>query len=413
MDFSWAVIYTVFMANEDKFLTVSQLNALIKNMLEGSFPSIQLKGEISNFKSNSSGHLYFALKDSDSQISGVMFRGRASTLNFKPKDGMLVLVTGSVSVYPPQGRYQIIVTSMVQAGLGAIMEMLEERKKKLAAEGLFDSSRKKVLPFFPGTVGVVTSPTGAALRDILQIIQRRNSKVSVVVLPAMVQGEGASSTIERMINLANEYNLCDVLIVGRGGGSLEDLLPFSDENVVRAIADSNIPTISAVGHQIDWALSDFAADVRAPTPSAAAELAVPVQQDIDVHIQNMKNELFNSMQQKIQNLRMLLKTFTPENMELQLRHIEQPLLNRYENARSGLEENIRQFIQEKRQRIQNCVTVLESCNPQTIFNRGYSMVRDAVTGKVIRSPKDTEIGHSILITPANGTIQATVTEYKE
>ena len=171
MDFSWAVIYTVFMANEDKFLTVSQLNALIKNMLEGSFPSIQLKGEISNFKSNSSGHLYFALKDSNSQISGVMFRGRASTLNFKPKDGMLVLGTGSVSVYPPQGRYQIIVTSMVQAGLGAIMEMLEERKKKLAAEGLFDSSRKKVLPFFPGTVGVVTSPTGAAIRDILQIIQ--------------------------------------------------------------------------------------------------------------------------------------------------------------------------------------------------------------------------------------------------
>ena len=169
------------MDRDDSFLTVSQLNSLIKNMLEGSFPSIQLRGEISNFKNNSSGHLYFALKDPESQISAVMFRGRASTLNFTPKDGMLVLVTGSVSVYPPQGRYQIIVTSMVQAGLGAIMEMLEERKKKLAAEGLFDSSRKKILPLFPKTVGVVTSPTGAALRDILQIIRRRNSKVSVTV----------------------------------------------------------------------------------------------------------------------------------------------------------------------------------------------------------------------------------------
>ncbi|MBO7639375.1 MAG: exodeoxyribonuclease VII large subunit, partial [Treponema sp.] len=184
------------MAVEDNFLTVSQLNNLIKNMLEGSFSSIQLKGEISNFKNNSSGHLYFALKDADSQISAVMFRGRASTLRFAPKDGMLVLVTGSVSVYPPQGRYQIIVTSMVQAGLGEIMEMIEKRKKKLAAEGLFDSSRKRILPFFPQTVGVVTSPTGAAIRDILRIAVRRNPKVSLTILPAMVQGQGASQTIE-------------------------------------------------------------------------------------------------------------------------------------------------------------------------------------------------------------------------
>ena len=412
MVFSLAVIYTVFMPVEDNFLTVSQLNNLIKNMLEGSFSSIQLKGEISNFKNNSSGHLYFALKDADSQISAVMFRGRASTLRFAPKDGMLVLVTGSVSVYPPQGRYQIIVTSMVQAGLGEIMEMIEKRKKKLAAEGLFDSSRKRILPFFPQTVGVVTSPTGAAIRDILRIAVRRNPKVSVTILPAMVQGQGASQTIERMIKIANEYRLCDVLIVGRGGGSLEDLLPFSDENVVRAIAESEIPTISAVGHDIDWALSDFAADVRAPTPSAAAELAIPVQQDIEVHIQNMRNELFNTMQNKIHSLRMLLKTFTPENMELQLRHIEQPLLNRYEKARSELDEGIRDLIQEKRRKIQNCTVILESCNPQTIFNRGYSMVRDGVTGKVIRSPEDTEIGHSISITPARGQITASVTELK-
>ena len=258
-------------SKKDNALTVSQLTELIKTMLESSFQNIILKGEISNYKPSSSGHLYFSLKDSDSQISAVMFRGAASALNFIPKDGMLVQVRGKITVYGPRGNYQIQVSSMIEAGAGNIMEMIEMRKRKLAAEGLFDSARKRTVPFFPKTVGVVTSPNGAALRDILNIRRRRNDKVSVIVFPAIVQGENAADTIEYMIKVANKYNMCDVLIVGRGGGSLEDLLPFSEEKVVRAIAKSKIPVISAVGHEIDWALSDFAADVRAPTPSAAAE----------------------------------------------------------------------------------------------------------------------------------------------
>ena len=223
-------------SKKDNALTVSQLTELIKTMLESSFQNIILKGEISNYKPSSSGHLYFSLKDSDSQISAVMFRGAASALNFIPKDGMLVQVRGKITVYGPRGNYQIQVSSMIEAGAGNIMEMIEMRKRKLAAEGLFDSARKRTVPFFPKTVGVVTSPNGAALRDILNIRRRRNDKVSVIVFPAIVQGENAADTIEYMIKVANEYNMCDVLIVGRGGGSLEDLLPFSEEKVVRAIA---------------------------------------------------------------------------------------------------------------------------------------------------------------------------------
>ena len=250
----------MFPERKDNSLTVTQLTNLIKNMLENSFQNILLKGEISNFKPSSAGHLYFSLKDADAQISAVMFRGSASNLTFQPKDGTMVQARGKISVYAPRGNYQLIIISMEKAGTGNIMEMIEQRKRKLAAEGLFDSARKRTLPYFPKTVGIVTSPGGAALRDILNIRKRRNDKVEIIVLPSLVQGDTAAPTIVNMIQIANRHKLCDVLIVGRGGGSLEDLLPFSEESVVRAIAASEIPVVSAVGHEIDWALSDFAAD---------------------------------------------------------------------------------------------------------------------------------------------------------
>src|SRR5574344_1604082 len=395
---------------QDNVFTVSQITGLIKEMLEGSFKSVALKGEISNYRPNASGHLYFVLKDNESQISAVMFRGRASTLNFTPKDGMLVEVRGQITVYAPRGNYQILINTMTQSGVGGIMEMIEERKKKLAAEGLFDSSRKRRLPFFPHTVGVITSPTGAALRDILQITQRRNDKVSVTVLPALVQGDGAAETIVRMITLANKYHMCDVLIVGRGGGSLEDLLPFSDESVVRAIASSKIPVVSAVGHEIDWALSDFAADVRAPTPSAAAELVVPLKDEILDQINEQKDDLYRTIENRMNTLRLMVKSFTPQNMELQFRTIEQPLMVRYDNAKQALLDNMADLLQEKRQKIKECMTVLETCNPQTIFDRGYSMVTDASTGKVVRSSEEVKVGTSLTIKPAAGIIGATVTD---
>ncbi|MBO7614025.1 MAG: exodeoxyribonuclease VII large subunit, partial [Treponema sp.] len=356
---------------------------------------------------NASGHLYFVLKDSQSQISAVMFRGRAASLNFVPKDGLLVQVRGSVSVYAPRGNYQIIITSMTKAGAGDIMEMIEERKKKLAAEGLFDSARKRQLPFFPKRIGIVTSPTGAALRDILQITRRRNPKMSATVFPAIVQGEDAAPSVIKMIEIANAYSMCDVLIVGRGGGSLEDLLPFSDEGVVRAIAASEIPVISAVGHEIDWALSDFAADQRAPTPSAAAELAVPLLSDIEQSIEVSRNEMHESIQGKLEHLRLMLKTFTPESMELQFRHIEQPLSMRFDAAREKLEQNIKDFLQDKRLFLEQCEQTLNNCNPQTIFDRGYSMVTDE-DGKVVRNAKKLLPGAKIKIRPAEGSISAEV-----
>lgn len=394
-------------------LSVSQLTGLIKTMLEGSFSNISLKGEISNFRPNASGHLYFSLKDSDSQISAVMFRGRAASLDFTPKDGTLVVVKGSVSVYAPRGNYQIIITSMTKAGAGDILEMIEQRKRQFAQEGLFDSSRKKNIPFFPGTVGIVTSPTGAALRDILQIVRRRNDKVSIVILPALVQGEEAAPSITRMIKIANTYSLCDVLIVGRGGGSLEDLLPFSEECVVRAIANSDIPVVSAVGHEIDWALSDFAADLRASTPSAAAELTVPEKRSVTESIQSAVTDLKTEIDKRIKNMKLLLKTFTPESMELQFRNIELPVLNRFDTVQKQLEQNMQTYIEEKRRKIAQCTQILENCNPQTIFDRGYSMVCDAETGCVIRNASDTAFGKKLLIRPSKGSIYAEVTKTSE
>lgn len=393
---------------QDTVFTVSQITDLIKEILETSFRTITIEGEISNWRPSAAGHVYFTLKDNSSQIKAVIFRGAAYKLNFRPKDGDKVRCTGSLSVYAPQGNYQIIVNTMEIAGAGNILQMLEERKKKLTAEGLFDQDKKRSLPFFPRTIGVVTSPTGAAIRDIINVAKRRNPGVNIIVLPAIVQGEGADKTIVKMIEIANFYKLCDVLIVGRGGGSLEDLLPFSEESVVRAVAASAIPTISAVGHEIDWAICDYAADYRAPTPSAAAEMAVPLLADIEQQICAYKDDLYNSIKQKVDNARLIIKSFNPENLEIRFRNIQQPLLNRYESARQDLIKNLQDKIKDLRARISNNVTILENASPQTILNRGYSMVTTK-DGKIIRSNKNVNINDEIIIKPAEGIINASIT----
>jgi len=394
----------------DTIFSVSQLTSLMREMLEATFPQITLEGEISNYRPNSSGHLYFTLKDEGAQISAVMFRGNAFRLNFTPKDGVKVRCKGSISIYAPRGNYQIIITSMEMAGDGQLLQMLEMRKRKLAAEGLFSEAKKQRLPYFPKTVGVVTSPTGAALRDILQILRRRNKAISVVIFPALVQGAGAAETIVEQIHTANDFELCDVLIVGRGGGSLEDLLPFSEECVVRAIAESDIPVISAVGHEIDWALSDFAADMRAPTPSAAAELVSPMLSDIVYTLQQSQQQLYADIQSKVEKLKLLVKQFDKSNMEVRFRMIEQPLLHRYETARQELKQNMADKIKELRETISRCVDGLESSSPKTIFERGYAMVTVKNSGKIIRSSQDVSEGDQIEITPAQGKILARVEE---
>ena len=392
----------------DKIFTVSEINNLLKEILEGSFPQIVIEGEISNYRPNSSGHLYFTLKDATSQISAVMFKSNAYSLQFIPKDGVKVRCTGRLSVYSPRGNYQIILSKMEVAGEGDILKMLEERKKRFYLEGLFDESSKKELPFFPKTIGVVTSPTGAALRDILQITKRRNKCVSVIVFPAIVQGEDAASSIAQQIRNANIAKLCEVLIVGRGGGSLEDLLPFSDETVVRAIAQSEIPVISAVGHEIDWALCDYAADKRAPNPSAAAELAVPLLSEIIDSINRYKSDLYRNAMNKVEKTRLLIKSFDPENLELSFRAIEQQLLNRFERAKENIQKNILEKVEESRRKVQNCITILENASPNTILERGYSMVRIKKNGKIIRNANETKSGEFIEIIPAIGKISAVV-----
>ena len=331
--------------------SVSQITDLIKEILETSFRTITIEGEISNWRPSAAGHIYFTLKDNAAQIKAVIFRGAAMKLNFRPKDGDKVRCTGSLSVYAPQGNYQIIVNTMEIAGAGNILQMLEERKRKLAAEGLFDEARKKPLPLFPRRIGVVTSPTGAAIRDIINVTKRRNPGTEIIVLPAIVQGDGAAETICKMIEIANFYELCDLLIVGRGGGSLEDLLPFSEESVVRAIAASKIPTISAVGHEIDWAICDYAADRRAPTPSAAAEMAVPLLADIQQNLAAYKDNFYEIIKQKVNNTRLMIKSFNPESLEVRFRNIQQPLLNRFATAREDLVMNMKEKIRDLRVRL--------------------------------------------------------------
>jgi exodeoxyribonuclease VII large subunit len=399
------------MGEQDSLLnqvfSVAQITSYIKEILEGAFPTICVEGEISNWRPSTSGHVYFTLKDNTAQLKAVMFKGSLYSLKFRPKDGDKVRCTGRISVYEPQGNYQLIVNKMEATGAGDILAMLEERKKKLAAEGLFNEENKKPLPLFPRTIGVVTSPTGAAIRDILQVSQRRNKNINVIVLPALVQGDGAAQTIQKMIEIANFYKLCDVLIVGRGGGSLEDLLPFSEENVIRAVAASEIPVISAVGHEIDWALCDYAADKRAATPSAAAELAVPLLSDIMQDISYYKTELYNAIKQKIENKRLLVRSFDPSALEIRFRNIQQPLLNRFDNAKEGLKDGILEKIKDLRTRIATCKTVLENASPQTILNRGYSMVCDE-NGTVIRDSAQVSTGQNLKITPAKGVIEVTV-----
>ena len=391
---------------KDTTFSVSELTAYIKTSLEACFQSIIIEGEISNFKPSSSGHYYFTLKDEGASISAVLFKGKARYLDFIPKDGMTVRVKGSISVYAQRGAYQIVVDTMEQAGTGDILKAIEELKRKLAAEGLFDQRKKRPLPRFPRTIGVITSPNGAALQDILNITQRRNNSISIVILPCIVQGNDAPPTIIRQIEAANKFDIADVLIVGRGGGSLEDLLPFSDEGVVRAVAASRIPIVSAVGHEIDTALSDYAADLRAPTPSAAAELVTPLKEDTYEFLQNSTAEMYELLMNRIAHGRLLLQSFSLEAMELHLRKMLSPLVQRFDSARDTLCGEMKSRIAEAQNRLVLAEHKLESANPQKILDRGFAIVRDKKTGKIIRNAEEVSANTVLAIRLAKGSVEA-------
>ena len=389
-------------------LTVSELTELIRCRLEEGFPSVTVEGEFSNCRPASSGHLYFSLKDAGAKIDAVMFRNRLRSLAFDPKDGMLLRVRGSLSVYAPRGSYSIVCEEMELAGSGDILAMLEKRKRLLAAEGLFDEDRKKPLPRFPASVGVVTSPTGAALQDILNVLGRRAAGIRVVILPAPVQGAGAAPAIAKRIEQANRWKLADVLIVGRGGGSLEDLLPFSEEAVVRAVAASAIPVVSAVGHEIDWALCDFAADLRAPTPSAAAELASGERAAALETIRGAADDFAAIIRSRIDRARLLLRPFDASDLEYRFRAILQPRLVRFDDAKEELVNGLSDLVANLRRRLELATAVLEAGSPLAVMERGFSVVVNNRTGKVVRNAVDALPGDRLDIRPLAGTFTAIV-----
>jgi len=413
-----------------KPLTVSELTHQIKDQLESEFAWVAVVGEISNFKPHSSGHFYFSLKDEGATISAVMFRGANSALRFKPTDGQRVIGFGKISVYPPRGGYQIVLTRMEPDGVGALQLAFEQLKKKLESEGLFSPQRKRPIPQYPEHVGIVTSPTGAAIRDILNIIDRRFRGIKVSLFPCNVQGAGAAGEVAAAIRDANEFfPEIDVLIVGRGGGSLEDLWAFNEEVVARAIAASSIPTISAVGHEIDFTIADFVADLRAPTPSAAAELAVPAREESLRHLDNLVrrlsqlekkveffefkiDELVNRLEQalvrKISNfkefssdLRARLQDSSPRIRVKEQQHRLLVLQERWRRAASDQLETAKWRLESSQQK-------LRLLSPLNIMERGYSIVRVKRNQKIVKKAADVQMGDELVIQLHKGKITAKV-----
>ncbi|SIQ01589.1 Exodeoxyribonuclease VII large subunit [Alkalispirochaeta americana] len=366
--------------NWNSVLQVSQLTAAIKLTLEDRFPEVTVEGEISNFRPASSGHWYFSLKDDSAMIQCALFRGAASRVDFDPRDGDLVRVTASVSVYPPRGSYQLIIRRMSRAGQGRILALLEERKRRMASRGLFDRARP--LPYAPRSLAVVTSPGGAAIRDILQILQRRGARVDVRILPVAVQGAAAAEQIARMIGYANHHRLGEVILVTRGGGSLEDLLPFSEESVVLAIAASELPVISAVGHEIDWALSDFAADYRAPTPSAAAEVVCAGEEEILNRLRGAGKSMVREYLGRLEGLERRLERVSTEEIRYRYRNYVQPWYQRVDSARENLLGALQRRFDETHRRLAISRERVESSSPFIPLQRGYAIVRGHSSGEI-------------------------------
>ncbi len=414
-------------------ITVTELNRRVKSCLENNFAFIWVKGEISNFKVPLSGHFYFSLKDEKSQVRAVMFRGYNTRLIFTPEDGMEVLVKARVSLYEGTGSYQLICESMEPIGHGALKIQFEQLKAKLEKEGLFDKKHKKPIPSVPHNIAVVTSPTGAAIKDILNVLDKRFKGLDITIFPTMVQGEAAAKDIIRSIELANSINYkFDVIIIARGGGSMEDLWCFNDEQVVRAIYKSQIPIVSGVGHEIDFTISDFVADVRAPTPSAAAMLVVKNKLDIIKELQTYKFTLLSYIKSKIKlDKENLSKTASMivnpkrkceelsqrcDSLFERLCDLAPVKINNLKNTLDILGQKIIrevQILMDSKKRLMNrLVDVLNSLSPLETLTRGYSITRDKKSA-VIKSINQVGAGESINVIVADGEITSEVTSLKE
>lgn len=439
-----------------KIYTVSEISEEIRAVFEDQFPDVWVTGEISNLRAAGSGHCYFTLKDAKSQLRAVCFRSQARYLKFKPADGLSVIARGQLSVYEARGEYQLIVELLEPAGLGALQLAFEQLKARLAAEGLFDSARKRPLPMLPRTVGIVTSPTGAVIRDILRVLRRRFRNINALLYPVRVQGEGAALEIAEGIRCLNRWPGVDVLIVARGGGSLEDLWAFNEESVARAIAASRVPVVSAVGHETDFTIADFVADLRAPTPSAAAELVVRPRRDFEAEVENRVRQLLQGVRLKLAEARHQLRELSAHrvfqvlvtrvvqraqrvdeaaaslNAAMTRRLAEArnrflgiaPGVVRYDFGRfldvrratvrecaGCLETALDHILSERRNRLAHHRALLEERNPLAILRRGYSITRDAA-GRIVRDAGHVAAGSEISIRLARGEVGAEVKRVK-
>lgn len=374
-------------------LTISQLTSQIKNLLETSFSEIWIEGEVSNLSVPQSGHAYFTLKDETSQIRAVLFRSAQRFLKFTLEQGMHVICRGRVSVYEPRGEYQFIAEYIEPKGLGALQRAFEQLKARLEQEGLFAVARKKPLPLLPGRIGVITSPTGAAIRDILRVIKRRHPKIHILIYPVPVQGPEAAPSIVEAIRYFNSERNVDVLIAGRGGGSLEDLWAFNEESVARAIAGSKLPVISAVGHETDYTISDFAADLRAPTPSAAAEMVVQSEERFCELIASLEKGLRAGMLGKIQLSRSSLQGVA--RILRDPRKLLQDFTQRIDELSGRLATGLNHHIRRDRARLTALSAGLEHLNPLNILSRGYSVTRKFPAGNLLKRAADVAPGEMI------------------
>lgn len=393
----------------DMQLTVSELTSILKKTLETSFYGLTVTGEVSGFRPASTGHWYFSLKDDKALINAVIWRSTASRMTFVPKDGQMVTVSGSISLYEARGSYQIVCTSIKASGTGDILAMLEERKKKYQAMGWFDPEIKKQIPQRPNKVALITSPTGAALQDMLQITGRRNNGIDIIILPAVVQGDEAAASIAKRIDEVNKFLLADVMIVGRGGGSIEDLLPFSDDIVIKAIHESLIPVISAVGHEIDWALSDYVADMRAPTPSAAAELVCASQSDQMEKIISLRQSMHKSVLAKLNESKLRAKSSDISVMSYRISSRTAEIRMKLESLIGSSEKNLKDKLHKTETKYKTLCASFEALSPYAVLSRGYAIVQDE-TGKTITDASETKLGSMVNIRMKKGSIKAQVRE---
>lgn len=390
---------------EPKILTVSQLNFYVKSVLD-SDPRLNyvfLCGEISNLTDHyRSGHIYLSLKDNKSVIRAVMFAGNARNLKFKPMEGMKVICRGRVTLYEATGQYQYYIEDMQPDGIGALYQAYEQLKEKLQSKGLFDQSHKKPIPYCPKTIGVITSPTGAAVQDIKNILTRRFPSVNIILCPVLVQGDNAVPQLIDAVNKLNEYDLCDTIIIGRGGGSIEDLWAFNDENLAYAIYNSHIPVISAVGHETDFTICDFVSDLRAPTPSAGAELAVPDRNEILQNLDAQRQYLSSLMDKKLIENNNVVSEMTTKLLSLSPDDKIAKLYNDLDFLSQKYENNSNRIFQNTANKIELLATKLESLNPVSILKRGYSVVTN--NDKTVTSVKDVKNGDTLAINVTDGKI---------